>query len=904
MAGPNEGHVLMLTEGHFFLTTTLIPPSSLLFFSRIAGMRKRQTNKSHKVPNVKLRPAQTTTKTVHSEHHTFVNETQPTEPEPHRFITPRPFKDVVVCATGINDKREIFKLALELGANYVNAFTDRVTHLIAEKHGGAKYHCAVERKIPILTPRWIFDSYDLWLKGDDVDFEQSVITYRLPVFSGAVICISGLEDVEKRLEIHKLTTRNGGEYKKNLERPVTVTHLLCAGDIETDKIKYASKFKRTGESEIHLVWEEWFWDSLEFGGRFREDRYDIYNPRPERSVMIEPTPTPSGSYPQAPNPVNHHSRRPGPVGNASDAEEELASIVHSSDLTVLMHESLMRNRGWEAVGGKLQRSPSKPKPKRVKSPSPMDEDLAPSKKGVIASFRRSNSFAPAHAASPSMHPFKRTSTAGTREPLFIQGASSIKHRQPVQPQSSMLSISVPADETIAGPSTSIPKIFVGKKFWALGEAKSVTVRKAIEDRAGALVSPQDYSEDEIDFILVRLASGSQFYIDEGDELVRDKYRTECWLEQCVLEELKGAEFINISLSGLCESEIVWCKRLIRSLGANEYSLLAFRGRQRTCSVLHEMEPNSTKRTNEWNIPVVGFEWFVQIVETGRILHLEPESTGDSTSTKGKGRERAVDVDQRMQDITNASDSQGSTTSSQGHGSSKKSKTPMHSAEPLPMSQPDPQPFLTPSFNFGQPDPNLSVPHPPHTSTPFSQHRRPVISRSESMSSIRTQEDEDRVPSSNSPSPMKLGSTGGRNGFRRSPSKQMLEEELGSLLGRKRPPFEPEEREPRAGKRPRPRPVRQKSRQEPHDNPEHDEPPAMGLGPLVPVVHEGDYYDQLNQTQNGDEDSMRIVYEDAAQRDAKEALFGSGGEGSKPKGKGGTKGKTTVTRRATRSNLDL
>jgi hypothetical protein len=33
----------------------------------------------------------------------------------------------------------LFKLASELGATTVSAFTDRVTHLVAESHGGAKY---------------------------------------------------------------------------------------------------------------------------------------------------------------------------------------------------------------------------------------------------------------------------------------------------------------------------------------------------------------------------------------------------------------------------------------------------------------------------------------------------------------------------------------------------------------------------------------------------------------------------------------------------------------------------------------------------------------------------------------------------------------------------------------------
>lgn len=98
-------------------------------------------------------------------------------------------------------------------------------------------------------------------------FLQSVSKYRLPVFSGVVLSLSGVEDVNRRAEINRRLTAQQGVYVKNLERPVKVTHLLCSGDVETDKMRYAAKFNQKGEANIHLVWEEWFWDCLEFGGK-------------------------------------------------------------------------------------------------------------------------------------------------------------------------------------------------------------------------------------------------------------------------------------------------------------------------------------------------------------------------------------------------------------------------------------------------------------------------------------------------------------------------------------------------------------------------------------------------------------------------------------------------------------
>jgi len=75
---------------------------------------------------------------------------------------PRPFKGVVLCGTGIQDKARyytsyileilnvllqptLFKQALELGATSTSAFTSSVTHLLAADHGGAKYWVCLPR---------------------------------------------------------------------------------------------------------------------------------------------------------------------------------------------------------------------------------------------------------------------------------------------------------------------------------------------------------------------------------------------------------------------------------------------------------------------------------------------------------------------------------------------------------------------------------------------------------------------------------------------------------------------------------------------------------------------------------------------------------------------------------------
>ncbi|KAF5340459.1 hypothetical protein D9758_013575 [Tetrapyrgos nigripes] len=251
---------------------------------------RRRGHKSTKVPNVKLRPAQqgASSRAIAREitaEGIYAQDSQLGSDDTHIYDTcPRPFQGIVLCATGVPDKPGVFKQAVELGAATSNPFTDRITHLIALQHGGAKYTCALERKIPILLPSFVTESYEIWLRGDDVDVTEVMAKHRLPVFSDIVVCPSGITNIQRRTDINDMVTQHGGKYLKNLERPVRVTHLLCSGEEKTDKMRYAEKFNRTGEANIKMVWEEWFWDSLDYGGRFDEKAYEVNQPRPDLRI--------------------------------------------------------------------------------------------------------------------------------------------------------------------------------------------------------------------------------------------------------------------------------------------------------------------------------------------------------------------------------------------------------------------------------------------------------------------------------------------------------------------------------------------------------------------------------------------------------------------------------------------
>ena len=84
--------------------------------------------------------------------------------------------------------------------------------------------------------------------------------------------------MDTRKEIHDILTRNAGVFVKDLkvDRDGQVTHLLCGSargsDVDergwTQKMRLAESHNAKSSStvKVALVWEEWFWDCLEFGG--------------------------------------------------------------------------------------------------------------------------------------------------------------------------------------------------------------------------------------------------------------------------------------------------------------------------------------------------------------------------------------------------------------------------------------------------------------------------------------------------------------------------------------------------------------------------------------------------------------------------------------------------------------
>ncbi|CAA7267493.1 unnamed protein product [Cyclocybe aegerita] len=659
-----------------------------LFTIQKSSAMRRRGNKSHKVPNVKLRPAEKGSMSRPGEEDVSTCWAQDTQfgsdDTTFHDPCPRPFKGIVICATGVEDKPTLFKQAVELGAIATPAFTDRVTHLVAEGHGGAKYTCALERKIPILQPSWITENHLIWLRGDDVDVVKSMEQHRLPVLGGLVICTSGITDILRRTQISKLVVAHEGQYVSALERPVKVTHLLCSGDEETDKMRYAEKFNGRGEAKIHLVWEEWFWDSIEFGGRFDEATYQVRRPRPERKTLpeVHTSPPPSSDVASHDETLSSGPSKPlprVPKNTTEEQEEEPAFMNVLPAVTLQLWGGLLERRGYQVTDGEVILSPSKAKEdaeRRKLQPHPPSSPVRPQLglgDSVISSFRRANSFAPATTKEPGASrnlPFRRANTSATALGGNAKAGPSKTATPPPQAGESS--------------TTTAKKIFEGMVFRALGEAKSPSVRGAIEDLGGRMTNDPD---ENVDFIVVRIVSGSKLYREEEDENLRCKYRTECWLEHCIYEErvcasdenvafvplsipvpIAGAERVVMSISGFDQSESCSLKRLLRALGITQAATFSRRSTHLLCPSGKGLKFDKAR---EWNIPVINNDWLAALASSGAIPPVDEflikgptdEMDVDQKDVKGKGKAvdkgkgkakavDAMDVEPRMNDITN------------------------------------------------------------------------------------------------------------------------------------------------------------------------------------------------------------------------------------------------------------
>lgn len=103
---------------------------------------------------------------------------------------------------------------------------------------------------------------------------KNIHKYRFPTFQSVRLCVTAIDDIQRRTKIQKLVESNGGTYVDTIGKGIQLTHLVCGPDRGdkadergfTAKMKFIEKMNNSATEKAHLVWEEWFWDCLEFKG--------------------------------------------------------------------------------------------------------------------------------------------------------------------------------------------------------------------------------------------------------------------------------------------------------------------------------------------------------------------------------------------------------------------------------------------------------------------------------------------------------------------------------------------------------------------------------------------------------------------------------------------------------------
>ncbi|SNX81602.1 related to DNA topoisomerase II binding protein [Melanopsichium pennsylvanicum] len=291
--------------------------------------RSAKAHRSTKIPNVKLRPAQSGSTTPHpNSSYKHKRSRQSDELLDHRedaahfrqlrddghdqgahldadFIgsSAHPLKGAIISITGLVDaKPALTNYARELGARVEANLTEDVTHLIADRPGSEKYRFALELGMHIVSPEWIHDVRDAWLAGQDVDAQELEDRHQLPALSNTTICFSALGGTQRRALV-ALAKQLGATVSDELRFDGTITHLVSAtADPNASSSVHhllhfldRSRHGRNGTREhaasrILAVRPEWLDDCHKAQGCLSEQIYSIFATLPhlsQRETLIQ-----------------------------------------------------------------------------------------------------------------------------------------------------------------------------------------------------------------------------------------------------------------------------------------------------------------------------------------------------------------------------------------------------------------------------------------------------------------------------------------------------------------------------------------------------------------------------------------------------------------------------------------
>ncbi|XP_077987561.1 protein ECT2-like [Glandiceps talaboti] len=177
--------------------------------------------------------------------------------------------NLIICFTGFRKKEEIthlVNLVHHMGGSIRRDFTTRVTHLVANATNGSKYRTAVSLGTPVMTERWVMESWNRRCELNTTAVEEAMMQYKMMPFFCYCLSFLGFSEEEKA-HMEEVTEMQGGTFA-----PVgssSCTHLVVDNNVVKDLPFEPSN------STVHIVKLEWFWGSIQMAAAADESMYSF-----------------------------------------------------------------------------------------------------------------------------------------------------------------------------------------------------------------------------------------------------------------------------------------------------------------------------------------------------------------------------------------------------------------------------------------------------------------------------------------------------------------------------------------------------------------------------------------------------------------------------------------------------
>lgn len=201
-------------------------------------------------------------------------ESLPRRPNPLYSLS---FRHIVATNTGLGaeTREEVARRVRLMGGQLIRNFTKSVTHVIAGDVGSKKYHVAANFKIPVMTPEWVDQFWEVEQYKLAHAASLAYSHMRLPTFKGLTICVSQVP-FKERGTLKELIHSHGGCYSGDLSYK-HVTHVALL-EPRGDKYKYGRAW------DLHCVHVRWIYESVEAGYALDESLYVVSPPGAQNST--------------------------------------------------------------------------------------------------------------------------------------------------------------------------------------------------------------------------------------------------------------------------------------------------------------------------------------------------------------------------------------------------------------------------------------------------------------------------------------------------------------------------------------------------------------------------------------------------------------------------------------------